>query len=122
MPEQVKNMPTIRLPTPFRPYTARRSEVPVQGATVSAALADLLAQHPALRPHILNAEGRLRPHINLFLNGTNIRDLQGLDTLLVDDATLMLVPSGSSETVIMTCTASLYSTIHAVHLAVHVRR
>jgi hypothetical protein len=39
-------MPSIRIPTPLRPYTGRQSEVPVHGATVAAALADLTAQFP----------------------------------------------------------------------------
>lgn len=83
----------IRIPNPFRPYTAGLTELSIQGATVSAAMDDLLAQHPALRPHLYNAEGRLRPHINLFVDGTNIRDLQWLDTPLPMNATLLLVPS-----------------------------
>ncbi len=86
-------MPIIRIPNPFRPYTAGFGEVTVQGETVSAALEDLLKQHPTLRPHLYNTDGRLRPHINLFVDGTNIRDLQWLDTPLNENATLMLLPS-----------------------------
>ncbi|MCU0484767.1 MAG: MoaD/ThiS family protein [Anaerolineales bacterium] len=86
-------MPTIRIPAPFRIYTAGASEVAVQGETVSLALADLLAQHPDLRLHLVNAEGRLRPHINLFVESSNMRDLQGLDTPLETNTTLRLVPS-----------------------------
>ena len=86
-------MPTIKIPLPFRTYTAGNSEVSVQGETVSQALADLMEQHPAFRPHLVNAEGRLRPHINLFVEGSNIRNLQGLDTPLADADTLRVVPS-----------------------------
>lgn len=86
-------MPTIRIPAPFRTYTAGLSEVTVQGGTVAQALADLLVQHPALRSHLFNAEDRLRPHINLFVEGTNVRDLQGLDTPLAPNGVLRLVPS-----------------------------
>ena len=86
-------MPTIRIPAPFRVYTAGASEVAVQGETAGQALADLLAQHPALRLHLVNGEGRLRPHINLFLDSSNVRNLQGLDTPLETSATLRLVPS-----------------------------
>mgnify|MGYP002476543411 CR=1 FL=1 len=61
--------------------------------TVAQALADLLVQHPALRSHLFNVENRLRPHINLFVEGTNVRDLQGLDTPLAPTGVLRLVPS-----------------------------
>lgn len=86
-------MPTIKIPAPFRTYTAGTKEVPVQGETAAAALEDLLRQYPELRPNLFNPQGRLRPHINLFLEGINLRDLQGLETPLEPAATLRLVPS-----------------------------
>lgn len=86
-------MPTIKIPAPFRTYTTGAVEVPVQGETAAAALEDLLKQHPELRPHLFNTQGHLRPHINLFLEGSNLRDLQGLETPLEPAATLRLVPS-----------------------------
>jgi adenylyltransferase/sulfurtransferase len=48
---------------------------------------------PALRPHLFNGDGQLRPFVNLFLNDENIRDLQGLETPLSTDDRLMLIPS-----------------------------
>ena len=86
-------MPTLRIPTPLRNYTNGQSEIPVQGSTVSAAIDDLVSQYPALKPHLLNGSGQLRPFVNLFLGEENIRELQGIDTPLKDDDRLMLIPS-----------------------------
>lgn len=86
-------MPILRIPTPLRSYTAGSAEVPVQGETVAQVMEDLLAKHPSLRPHLFNGEGRLRPYVNLFIAGNNIKDLQGLDTPLKPDDKVMLIPS-----------------------------
>ena len=86
-------MPVLRIPTPLRSYTAGLSEVPVQGENVAQAMQDLLTQHPSLRPHLYNGEGRLRPYVNLFIEGNNIKDLQGLDTPIKETDKLMLIPS-----------------------------
>ena len=86
-------MPTLKIPTPLRAYTGGQSDVLVQGATVGDALDDLLSQYPALRPHLMSEEGRLRAFVNLFLGEENTRDLQGLGTPVPADARLRIIPS-----------------------------
>ena len=86
-------MPTLKIPTPLRTYTGGQSEVPVQGATVGEALDDLMSQFPALKPHLMTEEGRLRAFVNLFLGEENTRDLQGLSTPLGSDSQLRIIPS-----------------------------
>ena len=87
------SMPVIRIPTPLRSYVNGQSEVSVQGATVADAMEALLTQYPAMRPHLTNTDGQLRPFVNLFLGENNIRDLQGLATPLKDEDRLLLIPS-----------------------------
>jgi sulfur-carrier protein len=86
-------MPTLRIPTPLRTYTNGQSEISVQGSTVSAAMDDLVSNYPALKTHLLNDAGQLRPFVNLFLGEENVRELQGIDTPLKEDDRLMLIPS-----------------------------
>jgi len=86
-------MPTLRIPTPLRSYTGGQSEIVVQGATVAAAMQNLVAQHPSLQPHLYSGAGDLRPFVNLFVGENNIKDLQGLETPLGDDDRVLLIPS-----------------------------
>ena len=86
-------MTTLRIPTPLRVYTGGKSEVTVTGVNVTAALGDLTAQFPAIKPHLFNEAGELRPFVNLFVGETNIKDLQGVDTPIKDNDKLMLIPS-----------------------------
>jgi molybdopterin converting factor small subunit len=87
------SMPVIRIPTPLRSYVNGQSEVSVRGGTVADAMENLLTQFPAMRPHITNSDGQLRPFVNIFLDENNIRDLQGLDTPLKDGDKLLMIPS-----------------------------
>lgn len=86
-------MPSLRIPTPLRAYTSGHSEIDLNGQTVGAAIDDLIVQHPAIKPHLLNDEGNLRPFVNLFLGDENINDLHGLETALKDGDRLLLIPS-----------------------------
>ena len=86
-------MPAIRIPTPLRSYVNGQSEVAVQGRSVADAMESLMDQFPALRPHLTNSRGELRPFVNLFLGENNIRDLKGLATPLEEGDKLLLIPS-----------------------------
>lgn len=85
-------MPTIRIPTPLRPYTNGNAQVHVQGDHVGAALSDLTQQYPDLRQHLFEG-GELRSFVNLYLNQDDIRYLDGQQTLLKEGDTLMIIPS-----------------------------
>lgn len=86
-------MATLRIPTPLRAYTGGNNEITVSGNTVGDALTDLVTTYPALRPHLYNGEGSLRPFVNLFLGENNIKDLQGLATPVSENDRLLLIPS-----------------------------
>ncbi len=85
-------MTTIRIPTPLRPYTGGDSAVNVHGGTVGAALNDLTEQYPNLRQHLYEG-GELRSFVNIYLNKEDVRHLQGANTAVSDDDTLLIIPS-----------------------------
>jgi len=86
-------MTILRIPTPLRTYTGGKSEVSVNGAKISEALNDLTSQFPAIKPHLFNEAGGLRPFVNLFVGEHNIKDLQGMDTPIKEGDKVMLIPS-----------------------------
>jgi molybdopterin synthase sulfur carrier subunit len=59
----------VRLRGPLRKLAGGRSEVPVAGATVAELLGELERSEPALAGWILDERGRIRRHINVFVNG-----------------------------------------------------
>jgi adenylyltransferase/sulfurtransferase len=89
----IESMTILRIPTPLRTYTGGKSEITVGGSSVREALNDLTVQFPAIKPHLFNEGGELRPFVNLFLGESNIKDLQGVATPVGDADRLMLIPS-----------------------------
>ena len=86
-------MPTLRIPTPLRPYADGASEIRVETGSVAAALDKLVAQYPALSTHLFTEEGELRAFVNLFLNDEDVRHINGVETVLGEDDQLMIIPS-----------------------------
>jgi molybdopterin converting factor small subunit len=86
-------MPRLRVPALLKYYLQDQTELPLEGETVQEALQHLTSQYPQMTPHLFDPAGRLRRHINIFLNQENIRTLQGLQTPLRPEDTLKIVPS-----------------------------
>ena len=86
-------MPTLKIPTPLRPYANGESVITLPGDTISDVMSALVDRHPGLKKHLFNDEEQLRPFVNLFLGEDNINQLDGLDTPLKDDDTLLIIPS-----------------------------
>ena len=84
---------TILIPTALRAFVDRKSEVEVEGGTVGEALANLAAEYPDLKHQIYEDDVKLRGFVNIFVDGTNIKKLNGLETVVAAGATVMLVPA-----------------------------
>jgi adenylyltransferase/sulfurtransferase len=86
-------MPTLKIPTPLRPYANGESSMVLPGEIVEDLLQAAVEVHPMLKKHLFNEDGQLRPYVNLFLDENNINQLEGLKTPLSDGDTVLLIPS-----------------------------
>lgn len=84
---------TLLIPAALRMHTGGADALAVDADNVRTALAVASRQHAALAQHVLTRAGELRPYVKVFVRHTDVRDLQGLDTPLVDGDTLAIVPS-----------------------------
>ncbi|HEU4723538.1 MAG TPA: MoaD/ThiS family protein, partial [Gemmatimonadaceae bacterium] len=80
------------IPGALRELAGDRSEVRIDAAPgpLSAALARLWAECPAVRDRVITEAGRVRPHINIFVDGENIRDAAGLETPVRADSEVFI--------------------------------
>ena len=65
----------------FTAHLARYLACPpqqVEGATVRAALEAVFSTNPRLRSYVVDDQGRLRRHVNVFINGEAVADRDGL--------------------------------------------
>jgi molybdopterin synthase sulfur carrier subunit len=86
---------TIYLPGPLRAYCAGAEEFSMSAHTVRAALEDLEQRQSALYRNVCDETGAVRRHLNVFVNSDNVRDLEGLDTLLKPGDVITILPAVS---------------------------
>ena len=88
-------MPTVRFPTAMKYYFNNQAECFVSAATTSELIEKIIAQYPSVKFHLVDSDGNLRRHFNIFINGTHIRDLNGMNTLLKEDDKVILMASAA---------------------------
>ena len=86
-------MPVLKIPTPLRPYAEGQSALEFSAETVNEIMQKAVARYPELKKHLYGDDQELRPFVNLFLGDENIQELQGLETELAEDDTLLIIPS-----------------------------
>jgi sulfur-carrier protein len=85
----------LLLPASLRHYAGEHAEVEISGGTLGAALDDLAGRFPQLERRLRDEQGRLRPHILLFVDGTSVRSGAPMDTPVGDDAEVFVAPAVS---------------------------
>lgn len=86
-------MPIICLSAPIRWHAECPSSMKVPAGTVADALDGLVAQSGSLGRVLFTGERKLQPFLNVYVNGADIRTLQGLDTPLADSDTVLVIGS-----------------------------
>jgi sulfur-carrier protein len=86
---------TIHVPGPLRDYCGGASQIPLAAHTVRDTLHVLEQSQPAFYRNVCDETGTLRPHLNVFVNSDNIRDLDGIDTVLSPGDVVTILPAVS---------------------------
>ena len=86
-------MARVRIPPTLRDSVGGAREVEASGSTLRDLLSDLAERFPSLgRPGARGRE-RARPFVNVYVDNEDVRTLEGLDTPLREDATVILLPA-----------------------------
>ena len=83
----------VRIPTPLRKLTTDQDSVSADGASLSECISSLEASYPGLKERLCDESGELRRFVNIYVNGEDVRFLQGLGTPLKDGDEVSIVPA-----------------------------
>ena len=85
-------MATVRIPPTLRTATGGAREVEASGDTVRDLLDDLAEQFPSLRGQVFDG-GEIAAFVNVYVEGEDVRTLDGLDTPVQEGQTVILLPA-----------------------------
>ena len=85
----------IRFPAVMKYYVDNQAEFSVSASTAAELIEKIIEQYPSVKFHLVDSEGNLRKHFNVFVNGIHIRDLNGMDTRLNEEDKVILMASAA---------------------------
>ena len=85
-------MSNVRIPPTLREQAGGQREVAAEGDTVRELLGDLMSRFPGLRPQLVE-DGDIAPFVNVYVEGEDVRTLDGLETEVTPGSTVILLPA-----------------------------
>ena len=86
---------TMVVPPPLRSCCGGASQLSLSAPTVRGALEWIERSHPSLYRSVCDETGKVRRHVNLFVNTSHVRDRNGLDTALAQGDVITILPAVS---------------------------
>ena len=84
---------TVRIPTPLRKVTNGEDKASVEGNTMSEVVEALENQFPGLKDRICEPTGELRSFVNVYINGEDIRFVDGMSSSVASGDEISIVPA-----------------------------
>lgn len=74
----------VHLSGHLKAFSGGKVELSLSGefATLGDVLTSLWKEHKALRDRVLNEQGEIRQHVNIFVGSDDVKRLDGLKTIL----------------------------------------
>ena len=84
---------TVRIPTPLRKITNGLDKVSTSGSSLTEVIEELEKNYPGFQARIYDENKELRSFVNIYINGEDIRFLDGLDTNTKPGDEVSIVPA-----------------------------
>jgi sulfur-carrier protein len=87
----------VVLPGYLQPFAGGRRLVKVEdgGATVGEVLQALRSRYPGVYDRVVTEDGKVRPHVNVFVDDESIRYMEGLATPTENARRIVILPAVS---------------------------
>ena len=86
-------MVIVRIPPVLRPSVGGEKELSADGSSVGEILRSVAEQHPDTQSQLFATDGGLNRYVNVYLNDEDVRVLEGLETRVGADDTLVILPA-----------------------------
>ena len=83
----------VRIPTPLRRVTNGQEKASVEGDTLSKVINSLEAKFPGIKERLCDEAGDLRHFVNVYINGEDVRFLDGMETGIATGDEISIVPA-----------------------------
>ena len=83
----------VRIPTPLRRMTNGQAKIEMQSSNLGELVEKLDSEYPGFKERLVDENGDLRYFVNIYLNGEDVRFMEGLETSTSEGDEISIVPA-----------------------------
>ena len=83
----------VRIPTPLRRMTNGEAKVELESSNLGELVEKLDGAYPGFKARLVDENGELRYFVNIYVNGEDVRFLDGLETSTKSGDEVSIVPA-----------------------------
>jgi len=84
-------MPTVKFTHALNRFFPELTDTPAKGVTLAEILGEMETCYPGVRSYLLDDQGRLRQHVNIFIDGAMIRDRRALSDSFSENSEIYII-------------------------------
>lgn len=84
-------MPTVKFTKALKRFFPAIADTPANGKSLSEVLSEIDAHYPGVRSYLLDEQGALRKHVNIFIDGNMISDRKTLQDAFNDNSEIYII-------------------------------
>lgn len=84
-------MPTVKFTKALKRFFPELHDTPAKGKSLSAVLTELEMFYPGLRSYLLDEQGNVRKHVNIFIDGAMISDRTALSDSFSENSEIYII-------------------------------
>ncbi len=84
-------MPTVKFTYALSRFFSGLKDTPAKGNTLKEVLKEVETSYPGIRSYILDEQGSLRRHVNIFIDGTLINDRVSLSDRFTENSEIYII-------------------------------
>ncbi|MFN8594390.1 MAG: ubiquitin-like small modifier protein 1 [Thermomicrobiales bacterium] len=83
----------VLIPTPLRRFTDGQAKLAIEATTLGELLDAIDREYPGIGERVRDESGQLRRFVNVFVNGSNVREGAGIETSLSAGDEVGIIPA-----------------------------
>ncbi len=84
-------MPTVKFTKALNRFFPALQDTAAGGATLTAILSEMDEHYPGVKSYLLDEQGKLRKHVNIFIDGNMINDRDTLSDAVTDRSEVYII-------------------------------
>jgi sulfur-carrier protein len=84
-------MATVRFTYALKKFFPNIGDIHANGKTLRDILAEVESKHPKIKNYLLDDQGKLRDHVNIFIDGVLILDRKNLTDQFTPDSEIYIM-------------------------------